>query len=563
MSSHSEDYRAAIAQLTGPGAPFELESRDGLRRYRTAPATLPEALGAGRSHGDSEFLLYEGERWTFTGFFAEADAAAAALQARGIGHGDRVALAMRNYPEWMAAFAAVVSIGATVVPLNSWGTPADIAFGLEDSGASLVLCDEQRYRGLAADYPALAREAIIARPDDPANPQGWPQVLAPHRGAAAPAVACSGDDIAMIMYTSGTSGRPKGAVSTHDAICQAIANLECAAMAAALCNGETFAAMLERGHPPTALLGIPLFHVSGCHSQFLTCLRGGRRLIVMYKWDARQALQYIAEERATTIAAAPSMLIDLLEAPTFDSLDTSSLFAVAVGGAATPPLLRRLLEEKLPGHFFGTGWGLTETNAQGVSIAGALASEKAGSAGLPHPIVDLSVRDDSGQELPAGQAGELWVRSPTLVRGYWNRPEANAGDFVDSWFRSGDIGFLDEDGFLFLSDRAKDIIIRGGENIYPVEIEHVILELPDVEEVAAVGLPDERWGEEVVAIVRLRPGSGLSAGTIRSHAAGELAAYKVPSRIVLRDAAFPRNATEKILKRALREELLAAADQGS
>jgi acyl-CoA synthetase (AMP-forming)/AMP-acid ligase II len=558
MSTHSEAYRAAISQLTGAGAPYELEVRDGLRRYRTAPAILPEALATGRAHGAAEFLLYEGERWSFEDFFSEADAAAAALLARGIGPGGRVAIAMRNYPEWMAAFVAVVSIGATVVPLNSWGTPADIAFGLEDSGASLVICDEQRYRGLAADYPALGDEAIIARPADPDHPQAWQQVLAPHRGAGAPDISCSGDDIAMIMYTSGTSGRPKGAVSTHDAICQAIVNLECTAIAAAMSNGEAFAAMLERGHPPTALLGIPLFHVSGCHSQFLTCLRGGRRLIIMYKWDPQKALHYIETERATTIAAAPSMLIDLLEAPGFDAADTSSLFALAAAGAATPPLLRRLLREKVPGHFFGTGWGMTETNAQGVSIAGDLADERPGSAGLPHPVVDLEIRDGAGSPCAPGDAGEIWVRSPTTIREYWQRPDANASDFADGWFRSGDIGYLDEDGFLYLSDRAKDMIIRGGENIYPVEIEHVFLELDAVQEVAVVGMPDERMGECVVAILRLRGESPLSEEQLLAHARERLAAYKLPSRIVLREAPFPRNATDKVLKQPLREELLAA-----
>ena len=558
MSTHSTAYRNAIAQLTGAGGPFEIETVNGLRRYRNAPRTLREALDAGRAHGEAEFAIYEGERWRFKRVFAEADAASAALADRGIGAGDRVAIAMRNYPEWLAAFIAIADLGAVVVPLNSWGTAADIVFGLEDSGAGLVICDQQRFDAVTAAAPALATSAVIARPADEDHPQSWSAFIAPHAGAAAPQGAGDAADTAMIMYTSGTSGKPKGAVSTGEAICQSLLTMECAHIAAAMCNGETFAAMLERGHPPTALLGIPLFHNSGCHSQFLLNLRGGRRRVMMYKWDPARALELIEAERVTTIAAAPSMLIDLLEAPQFERTDTSSLFAVAVGGAATPPLLRRLMAEKLPGHFFGTGWGMTETNAQGVSIAGALVQEKPGSAGLPPPIIDLDIRNEAGESLPPGETGEIWIHSPTTIREYWQRPEANASDFSDGWFRSGDIGYLDADGFLYLADRAKDMIIRGGENIYPVEIEHALLELDAVEEVAVVGLPHERWGEEVAAIVRLRQPGALGEDELIAHAKRHLAAFKVPSRVVLRDAPFPRNATAKILKKALREELLAA-----
>ncbi|CAN0587796.1 unnamed protein product, partial [Ectocarpus sp. 12 AP-2014] len=187
-------------------------------------------------------------------------------------------------------------------------------------------------------------------------------------------------------------------------------------------------------------------------------------------------LELIERERITTIAAAPAMLIAMLEDPAFDSTDTSSLFALAVGGAATPALLKRLMAEKVPGHFFGTGWGMTETNAQGVSIAGDLVDEKAGSSGRPHPIVDVEVRDEDGQALPTGETGELWLRTPTMIIEYWNRPEANASDFADGWYKTGDVGYQDKDGYVYLADRAKDMIIRGGENIYPVEIEHALME---------------------------------------------------------------------------------------
>ena len=557
MANHDASYRNAIAQLTGAGAPFEIETVDGLRRYRGAPGTLREALDAGRAHGDAEFAVYEGERWSFNRLFAEADAASAALAARGVSAGDRVAIAMRNYPEWMAAFIAIANLGAVIVPLNSWGTAADIAFGLDDSGAGFAICDQQRFNAVTEQAPGLAESTVVVRPADPDDPRSWAAFIAPYLGAVAPKVEIRRGDVAMIMYTSGTSGKPKGAVSSNDAICQAVFNMECAQIAAAMCNGEKFAAMLERGHPPTALLGIPLFHNSGCHSQFLLHLRGGRRLAMMYKWDPKQALRLIEQEHITTIAAAPAMLIDLLEHPDFDSTDTSSLFALAVGGAATPPLLKRLMAEKLPGHFFGTGWGMTETNAQGVSIAGDLVNEKPGSSGRPHPIVDVEVRDESGKPLPTGDTGELWLRTPTTILEYWHRPDANASDFADGWYRTGDVGYLDEDGFVYLADRAKDMIIRGGENIYPIEIEHVFLELDAVAEAAVVGIPDERMGEHVAAIIRFHDGESMTEAELAQYARGKLAGYKVPSRIVLRDEPFPRNATDKVLKKPLRDELVA------
>lgn len=557
MAQHSDTYRDSIAQLTAPGAPFELETRGDMRRYKNAPANLRDAMDTGRQHGDAEFVVYEGERWSFNKLFTEADALSAALLASGVAHGDRIAIAMRNYPEWLAAFIGVIGTGATVVPLNSWGTASDIVFGLNDSGTNRVICDAQRYEGMLAQGHPLSDTAIVVRTTDIDQSLSWDSLLAPHRGCERPQVAIDGDNAAMIMYTSGTSGKPKGALSTHDAISQGIFNLECAAIAAAMCNGDTFAAMFERGFAPAALLAIPLFHVSGCHSQFLTCLRGGRRLIMMYKWDSNRALELIETERATTIAAAPAMLIDLLESPNFDRTDTSSLFALAAGGAATPPLVKKLMKEKVPGYFFGTGWGMTESNAQGVSIAGALVDEKTGSSGYPHPIVDLDIRDDQGASLPVGETGAIWLRSPTLIREYWNRPEANKADFSHSWYCSGDLGYLDEDGYLYLAARSKDMIIRGGENIYPVEIEHVFLELPQVQEVAVVGLPDERMGELVVAILRFHEGQTIAEDALQAHAKATLAAYKRPSKIIIRTEPMPRNVTEKILKHELRDELLA------
>jgi len=558
MSEIAKEYAAVQAQLTATGAPWELaQAPDGSRFYRNAPADLIAATDLARQHGDREFLIYEGERRSFNRLLDEAEAIGAALQAAGVAPGDRVAIAMRNYPEWMAVFLAVVRSGAVVVPLNSWGRPAEIAANIEDAGAKLVFCDQQRYDGLADWLAGHGNPAVIARPERADDPRGMAAFTADFAGRAPPPVTVSGDDLAMIMYTSGTSGRPKGAASTHRAIAQALYNFEFAAAAAAMTNGPIIQAMLERGFEPTSLLAVPLFHVSGCYAQFLANLRGGRRIVMMYKWDADRALDYIEQERVTGIAAAPAMILDLLESPRFAAADTRSLCSLGIGGAATPTRLSRMLHERIPGNFSGTGWGMTETNAQGASFTGRAFEAKPGSAGFPHPVVELRICDEAGAELPRGATGEIHVRSCCCIREYWHRPEANAQDFRDGWLKTGDMGYLDEDGCLFLADRAKDMVIRGGENIYPAEVENALLKRPEIREVAVVGLPHERWGEEVAAVVRLQPGTSLGEEELLAHARGELAAFKVPSRVFFTAEALPRNASDKLLKAEIRQRLLA------
>lgn len=555
MSDLKQEFDTALAQLTGPGAPYELGTDElSGNFYIGAPATLRDALDAGRAHGDREFLIYEGERRSFADLFAEADALAAAMQAHGVEKGDRVAIAMRNYPEWMAAFLAISAIGGVIVPVNSWGQPADIAYTVEDAGAKLVFCDQQRYDGVAEIFAQKGVQAVIARPANADDPQGLQAFVAGHEGNSPAPVEISPDDLALIMYTSGTSGKPKGAAISQRAICQAIFNMECCAIAAAMTNGETITAMLERGFEPTSLLAVPLFHVSGCHAQFLANLRGGRRIVMMYKWDVDTALDYVEQERITTIAAAPAMILDLLESPRFSEADTQSLFSLGIGGAATPPKVGKLLSEKMPQNFSGTGWGMTETNAQGASFTGRAWVEKPGSSGFPHPIVQLRICDEEGNELSQGDTGEIWIKSVAAIREYWHRPEANAEEFRDGWFKTGDIGYIDSDGFLFLADRAKDMIIRGGENIYPIEIENQLIEHPAVKEAAAIGLPHERWGEEVCVVVYTT--EPLEEGELLAFAKERLAAFKVPTKVVFAEEPLPRNATNKLLKKNIREALL-------
>ena len=564
MTKNRQDYQQAITQLTARGGPFELaRSSDSGKYYAQAPTTLPAATAPARQYAEREFLIYEGERWSFKQLFDLSDKLAAAMQNRGVHKGDRVALAMRNYPEWMAVFLAVTAIGGVIVPINSWGQADDILSAINDAGARLVFCDQRRYDSVSSFLQDSGVTAVIVRPEVADHECALDTFCASCAHDEPMEVGINGDDLAMIMYTSGTSGRPKGAASTHRAICQALVNFECTAAAAAICNGETITAMLERGFEPTALLAVPLFHVSGCHAQFLTALRGGRRIVIMYKWDAEKALEYIERERVTSIAAAPVMLLDLLESAKFDTTDTSSLFSLGIGGAATPPAVTRLLTEKIPENFSGTGWGMTETNAQGASLTGQIFFDKPGSAGLPHPIVDIEIRNDEFQPVASGVIGEIWVRSCANIREYWQRPDANAEEFMDDWLKTGDLGYFDEEGFLFLADRAKDMVIRGGENIYPVEIEHQLQELAAVREVAALGLPDERWGEELVVVVRLHEAMQLTEASLLAHARATLAGYKVPSRVFFTTVELPRNPSNKLMKPVLKARLIANLDKGT
>ncbi len=553
-------YDEAIAQLTGAGSPFSISQRsiDGVeyKMYDSAPASLLDVFEAAAVHGDREFLVYEGERFTFQGMLQQAASIGHQLvNTLGIGKGDRVAIAMRNYPEWMSAYIAITSIGAVVVPLNSWGQAKDLEYALSDADARAVFCDHQRY-GMVADWlTEQAIAAVIARPEG-YEPQAGSftlnEFIAGAESAVMPAADIEPEDLVMILYTSGTTGVPKGAVSTHRALCQAITNFEVAAYASAMINPDTITAMMESGFEPTQMLAVPLFHVSGLHAVFLTAFKGGRRIVMMYKWNAEQALELIETERVTICSSAPAMLLQLLESPEFDDRDTSSLFSVGAGGAATPPKAARLIEEKLPQGYPGTGWGMTETNAVGTAFTGAPFTRNPGSAGYLHPTVEVSVRDDEGTELAQGEAGHLWMKSPTLISEYWNRPDANAEDFEDGWFNSGDIGYFDENGYLYLSDRAKDMVIRGGENIYPAEIEGALYDHRSIEEVAAFGLPDEAMGEQLAVAVVAKAGKTVNEDEVRAFAKENLAHFKVPHYIFILDEPLPRNATGKILKKDLK-----------
>lgn len=550
----------AQQQLTGPGAPFEIERRQingvELNTYTHAPGTVRDALAAGREHGDKTFITYQDERYSFDAFFNAVDKLAHHLvQQLDIQRGDRLAIAMRNYPEWMMAYVATVSVGAIVVPLNSWGTADELQYALSDCGAKLVFCDTQRAEAVAPFLAELNCQGIAVRHDgELPNAQFHDWASTQEGPASMPEVDISSGDLAMIMYTSGTTGRPKGAVSSHFAVCQALANFEVHGYMSAMVNAETIEAMMNSGFDPGTLLAVPLFHVSGCFSVFMLNLRGGRKVSIMYKWNPEDALEIIARERITVFTGVPTMTLSLLESPKFDSTDTSSLFSVGAGGTACPPHMKDLIYGKVPHAYPGTGYGMTETNATCCSCTGEAFRVNPEAAGTISPVVEVKTVDDDGRDLPAGETGEIYVRSPSNAQQYWNLPEASAETFIEGWVATGDIGRVDEDGFLYIVDRKKDLVIRGGENIYPLEVEGALLTYPGVHEAAVYGIPHDTWGEELGATVYCS--GAITAEQLAAHVGQQLAAFKVPTHFTLSAEPLLKNATGKVLKKQIRQVYL-------
>lgn len=549
------------AQLSSPGVPWELETRviDGaeLRLYKNAPQTLSDLINVGREHGAKEFIVFNDERWSFDDFFSRVDAIADVLQHRfSICKGDRVAIAMRNYPEWMVAYCAIALTGAIIVPLNSWSHADELMYGLKDAGAKMAFCDQRRLDQIADQLSALNIEVIVVRKEGTPHSKQVHDFNALIAGVKSPSidmVDLDTEDLAQIMYTSGTTGKPKGAVSSNRSICQAIFNFEFSSIASAMANPSSILAMVQKGYAPKVMLGVPLFHVSGCYSVFLLSLRAGRPIVVMYKWDVETALHIIQQECVTMVPAVPTMLWEMLNSPLWDKFDTSSLFSFGGGGAAQPPKMPNKIRDKIPDVFPGTGYGMTESNATGFTSSGAAYDHKPLSGGLRSPIVDVKICDHDGNELPLGHHGEIWLRSPTLAKGYWNNPEATAETFRDGWLVTGDIGYVDEEEYIFLTDRTKDMIIRGGENIYSAEIEACLLLHEDVIEVAAFGMPHESLGEELAITLMIRKDSTIDAHDVRAHVALQLAAFKVPAHVFFHQEPLPRNATQKVIKNTVRQ----------
>jgi long-chain acyl-CoA synthetase len=551
----------AHALLTAPGAPFEMETVEirgrPTRVWKNAPPTLQHCFAAGRAHGTRIFLVHEEERVSFEAFARAALHLADHFRALGLAKGDRVAIAMRNLPEWPVAFYAGHLVGAIVTPLNAWWTGDELEYGLADSGAKLLVADAERRERIAphrATLPGLAHVLVSRGADHSLEAAiGPPGSWAALPDAPTPAPFLAPEDDATIFYTSGTTGRPKGALGTHRNIC-------CNVMATPFAAARAF---LRRGEQPpqpdpTApqkgiLLSVPFFHATGCHAVLNPALVGGAKIVMQRRFEAGEALALIERERLTSAGGVPAIAWQLLTHPDRAKHDLSSLEGISYGGAPSAPELVRQIGAAGPAP--GNGWGMTETSATFSSHVGEDYLNRPGSAGPPCAVCDAQVRDPEGRVLPPGTVGELYGFGPNIVKGYWNKPDATAETFPDGWVRTGDLATIDEEGFITIVDRAKDMLIRGGENIYCVEVEGVLCEHPAVMDSALVGKPHPVLGEEPVAFVTTKPGASLDPAELTAFVAARLARFKVPVEIHVRDQPLPRNANGKIVKAELRKEI--------
>jgi len=559
----TKTFWEACDEVCAPGTRFEISEVDVLgvptKVFAGTPPNMRYLFAAAAARTD-DFIVFEDERWPMPRVLELVGQIGHALvHDLGVTNGDRVAIAMRNYPEWIAAFAAITSVGAVAVPMNAWWQTDEMVFALDDSDSRVVIADADRLTRMRAAEPGTisarvvtVREGAEPLPSDPFEVVALEDLLTP--GTTMPDVDIDPDDDVTILYTSGTTGNPKGAVSTHRAVLTSL--MAFAARAAVNAARET--AEPDPNKPQAAvMLPVPLFHVTGLVPVMLGAFVGGSKLVMTYKWNPDRALELIERERVTNFVGVPTMSWDLLEAPTFDQRDTSSLAAVGGGGAPMPPELVKRIEDNFSKGRPSLGYGMTETNAYGPGNAGDDFIAHPTSTGRAVPIMDLRVTDPLGKVLPTGETGEIWFRGAMLIRGYWNRPDATADTISDGWLRSGDIGRIDEEGFVYVSDRAKDMVLRGGENIYSAEVEAAIYEHPAVYEAAVYGIPHERLGEELACHVMVKEGTTLDVDELQQFVGERLASFKVPSRVTIVTEQLPRNASGKILKRELRDAVAA------
>ncbi len=548
-----------------------------IREFAAAPPTLRaiwEATMAKPELADRTYLVYEDERYDYSEIGRQVRALAWYLRdIHGVGSGDRVAIAMRNYPEWIVSYWAIVSLGAAVVGMNAWWTSPEMEYGLIDSSPKVVIADEERVARIAPIFDAVRQKApmsVITVRTDAAVPGSirWDAVVAETATlpTALPPATIDPDDDACIFYTSGTTGFPKGAQLTHRGCVHNIMHLGFWATAAGLAGAKAAAAAgVDPAAPPTAppvfMASTPLFHVTANNCILHPATLNGATLVLLYKWDPARALELIERERVTNFSGVPTMSRELLAHPDWATRDTSSILGMGGGGAALQPDLVHKIDSALTKGVPSTGYGLTETHGIVTANGGAFFLEKSASCGPVMPTFDAKLIDDDGNEVAPGSGGrgQLCVRGPAVIKGYLNRSEATADAIREGWFNTGDIAMIDEDGFVYIVDRAKDMVIRGGENVYCSEVEVALYAHVAVAEAAVFGIPEERLGEEVAAGIYLHPGASVSVEELSAFLAQTLAKHKIPSRVWFLDAPIPRNANGKFVKRELRDQLLSGS----
>ncbi|MFL6689022.1 MAG: class I adenylate-forming enzyme family protein [Alphaproteobacteria bacterium] len=566
----------AHALLTGPGSPLEtaeIEIRGiKTRVWKNLYPTLRELLLLARAqYGPREFLVYHDERATYDGLYRAAVAIAHQLQQQGVKKGDRVALVMRNLPEWPAIFYGAGIIGAIVAPLNAWWTWPELEFGLLDCGATVLFMDGEHYARIAehlgccvdirciyvSRHPEALSSPLVARLEDIIGPVNrWHELP----DQPLPDAQLEADDDATILYTSGTTGKPKGALGTHRNMLSNVFASACSTARNFLRRGEMPAIPSPADPQRSGLVSIPFFHTTGCFAIINPSIASGGKLVLMHKWDVELAMQLIERERINGAGGVPAIAWQLIEHPNRRNYDLSSIDSINYGGAPSAPELVRKIREVFPKALPGNGWGMTETSATCTHHSAEDYERRPDSCGPAVPVCDLKIMSlDGAHDMPVGEVGELWARGPNIVRGYWNNPKATAETFIDGWLRTGDLARLDEEGFCYIVDRAKDMLIRGGENIYCIEVENALYQHPAVMDAAVVSIPHHTLGEESGAVVHLKPGTHATEEGLRAFAAERLAGFKVPVRIVFWPETLPRNANGKIVKSKLKKIFAVAA----
>jgi long-chain acyl-CoA synthetase len=575
-----EHFDAVWNELIAPGGGFSMSEIDvrgvPTRVFDGALPTLRSMWELAQLRGDQPYVVFEDEEYTYAEISAQVRALAAWLRdVHGVVEGDRVAVAMRNYPEWVVSFWATVSLGAAVVGINAWWTSAELEFALDDSRPKVLIADGER---LERVQPVLERVRATAPmhvltvrteaelPDDCSR---WADVVdADQAPAALPSAQIDPDDDATIFYTSGTTGFPKGAQLTHRGSVHNVFNLVFMSLVAAMTEARGVAAgdiaprsTTSGSDSPAPLVFMaptPLFHVTANNCLLQPCTLSGGTIVFMRKWDAGRALELIERHRVSNFSGVPTMTREMLAHPDWARRDTSSLKGLGGGGAPLQPDLVDKIDKSLKSGHPSTGYGLTETSGIVTASAAHLYTAKPASCGRVVPVLDAKLVDELGDELPAGPdvVGQLCVRGAVVIKGYLNRPDATAEAIRDGWFNTGDIARIDEDGFVYIVDRAKDMVLRGGENVYCSEVESAIYTHPEVAEAAVFGIPDERLGETVAAAVVLRSGSSLDEAALQHFLAERIAAFKIPATVWIREQPLPRNANGKFVKKDLRAEML-------
>jgi long-chain acyl-CoA synthetase len=558
----------AHALMTRPGSPFEMEDMliRGVktRVWKHAPPTLREVFLQGRTHGDKTFLVYEEDRASFDAFSKAALALAEELVKQGVKKGDRVVLAMRNLPEWPVVFFGVLLAGGIVTPLNAWWTGTELEYGIKDSGAKIAFVDAERLERIVERLPncsELEKIYVVRSAEEVTHPRvlrietvigavnDWHRL--PDRPL--PDVALAPDDDATIFYTSGTTGKPKGALGTHRNATSTVTAATFSPARNYIRRGEMPPMPDPKAQQKATLLAVPFFHTTGCHAVLCPGLFNGIKLVLLRRWEPELAMQMIERERVTSTGGVPTIAWQLIEHPARKKYDLSSLEALSYGGAPAASELVRRIRQVFPKSVPGLGWGMTETSATFTHNGGEDYEHRPESSGPALPVCEMKIVGEKDETLPTNALGELWAKGPNVVKGYWNNPAASAETFVDGWLKTGDIAKIDEEGFCYIVDRKKDMLLRGGENIYCIEVEDVLYQHPAVMDAAVVGIAHRILGEEPGAVVTLKPDTTTSEDELRAFVAERLAAFKVPVRVVFWPEMLPRNPSGKILKTELKK----------